>query len=81
MMHSKPVMSSIAVAVRLVVAAAAIGCIGSATAAPDTTRVIVAFKPGAAAKVKAAVSAARGSLKHEIFGMNAMAIEVPAVAL
>ncbi len=81
MMHSKPVMSSIAVAVKLVVAAVAVGCIGSATAAPDTTRVIVAFKPGAAAKVKSAVATARGSLKHEIFGMNAMAIEVPAVAL
>jgi subtilisin family serine protease len=53
----------------------------AAAAAPDTTRIIVAFKPGAAANVKSAVAAARGAVKHEIFGMNAMAIEVPAVAL
>ncbi|MBQ5943072.1 hypothetical protein J8847_23930, partial [Massilia sp. AB1] len=57
----------------------AAGVFGSAqAAAPDTTRVIVAFKPGAAAKMKSAVAAAKGSVKHEIFGMNAMAIEVPA---
>jgi subtilisin family serine protease len=63
-------------------ALAAAGVLGSAQAAPpDTTRVIVAFKPGAAAKMKSAVAAAKGSVKHEIFGMNAMAVEVPAVAL
>ncbi|QOL48660.1 S8 family serine peptidase [Massilia litorea] len=60
----------------------AAGVFGSAqAAAPDTTRVIVAFKPGASAHVKSAVSAAKGAVKHEIFGMNAMAIEVPIVAL
>ena len=60
----------------------AAGVVGNAqAAAPDTTRVIVAFKPGAAARMKSAVSAAKGSVKHEIFGTNAMAIEVPAVAL
>ena len=60
----------------------AAGVFGSAQAAPpDTTRVIVAFKPGAAAKMKSAVAAAKGSVKHEIFGMNAMAVEVPNVAL
>ena len=79
---SSPARSSITVAVQLLAAAVAAGCIGNAAAAaPDTTRVIVAFKPGTAAKVKEAVATARGSLKHEIFGMNAMAIEVPAVAL
>jgi hypothetical protein len=31
--------------------------------------------------VKSVVAAAKGSVKHEIFGMNAMAIEVPSVAL
>jgi subtilisin family serine protease len=63
-------------------ALAAVGICGGAQAAPaGTTRVIVAFKPGTAANVKAAVGAARGAVKHEIFGMNAMAIEVPAVAL
>jgi subtilisin family serine protease len=81
MMQSKTGMSSIAVAVKLLVATVAVGVIGSASAAADTTRVIVAFKPGSAASVKSAVKAAKGAVKHEIFGMNAMAIEVPTAAL
>ena len=81
MMQSKNGMSTIAVAVKLLVATLAVGVMGSASAAADTTRVIVAFKPGTAASMKAAVKAARGNVKHEIHGMNAMAIEVPAVAL
>jgi subtilisin family serine protease len=81
MMQSKTGMSSIAVAVKLLVATVAVGVMGSAAAA-DTTRVIVAFKPGAAASMKsAAVKAAKGNVKHEIAGMNAMAIEVSAAAL
>ncbi len=52
-----------------------------AHAASDTTRVIVAFKPGAQGPARAAVAAARGSIKHEIYGMDAMAIEVPTQAL
>ena len=52
-----------------------------AQAANDTTRVIVAFKPGAHGALRAAVAAARGSVKREIFGMNAMAVEVSAQAL
>jgi len=68
-------------ALGLCMAALAAAFAGSASAAPDTTRVIVAFKPGAAANVKSAVAAARGSVKHEIFNMNAMAIEVPKAAL
>jgi subtilisin family serine protease len=81
MMQSKTGMSSIALAVKLLVATAAVGVIGNASAAADTTRVIVAFKPGSAASVKSAVKAAKGNVKHEIFGMDAMAIEVPAAAL
>ncbi len=81
MMQSKTGMSSIAVAVKLLVATLAVGVIGSASAASDTTRVIVAFKPGSAASMKSAVKAAKGNVKHEIHGMNAMAIEVPTVAL
>lgn len=54
----------------------------AAHAAPaDTTRVIVAMKKGSAAQVKAAVAAAKGQIKHEIFGMDAMAVEVPVQAL
>lgn len=82
MMQSKTRMSTIALAVKMVVATTAIGVMGAASAAaPDTTRVIVAFKPGSKANVKSAVAAAKGNIKHEIFGMDAMAIEVPAVAL
>ncbi|MGX4642960.1 S8 family serine peptidase [Massilia sp. SYSU DXS3249] len=67
----------------LCLAAAAVGmlCNAAQAAAPDTTRVIVAFKPGAKAAMKSAVAAAKGSVKHEIFGMNAMAVEVPVTAL
>src|SRR5437763_59851 len=53
----------------------------AAAAAPDTTRVIVGFNPGAKAAIKSAVAAAKGSVKQEIFNMDAMAIEVPTVAL
>jgi subtilisin family serine protease len=73
--------SKVALAVKLVVAATAVGALGSAAAASDNTRVIVAFKPGKAAAAKAAVAAAKGNVKHEIFGMDAMAIEVPTQAL
>jgi len=81
MMQSKTGMSSIAVAVKMLVATVAVGVLGSASAASDNTRVIVAFKPGSAANMKSAVKAAKGNVKHEIFGMNAMAIEVPTAAL
>ena len=80
-MQSKNGMSSIAAAVKLLVATVAMGVLGSASAAPDTTRVIVAFKPGSAANVKSAVKAAKGNVKLEIHGMDAMAIEVPTAAL
>lgn len=49
--------------------------------AADTTRVIVAFKSGAQGAAKAAVAAARGQVKHEIYGMDAMAVELPVAAL
>jgi subtilisin family serine protease len=65
----------------LTAAAASILCSSAMAAAPDTSRVIVAFKPGAKAAVKGVVAAAKGSVKLEIFGMNAMAIEVPRTAL
>jgi subtilisin family serine protease len=60
----------------------AAGVFGNVRAAvPDTARIIVAFKPGAAANVKSAVAVARGAVKREIFGMDAMAVEVPSNAL
>ena len=53
----------------------------AAFAANDTTRVILAFKPGSAGAVRAAVAAARGDVKLEIFGMDAIAIDVPLQAM
>lgn len=54
---------------------------GAASAAADTTRVIIAFKPGTAAAVKNVVTAARGQHKLDIAGLDAMAVEVPTAAL
>ncbi len=65
----------------LAIALAAALVTPAAMAAPDSTRVIVAFKPGQAAAGRAAVNAARGVVQHEIFGMEAMAVEVPTQAL
>lgn len=65
----------------LAVAAAAALMAPAVQAASDTTRVIVAFKPGAQGIVRNAVAAARGSVKLEILGMDAMAVEVPTQAL
>ena len=60
----------------------ACGSIGLASATPpDNTRVIVTFKPGSAASVHGAVASARGQIKHEIFGEDAFAIEIPSNAL
>lgn len=62
-------------------AAAALCFTLASHAADDSQRVIMMFKPGAAAAGKAAVAAARGVVKHEIYGMDAVSIEVPAQAL
>jgi subtilisin family serine protease len=77
--------TSIAKAVKLLVATVAVGgFIGSASAAAEgTTRVIVKFKEGrvTASSMKSAVAVAKGEVKQEIFGTNAVAIEVPVSAL
>ncbi|MGZ8301781.1 MAG: S8 family serine peptidase [Telluria sp.] len=90
-MQSKTRMSTIALAVKMVVASTAFGVVGAATAADaPTTRVIVAFKPSQMAKaaskeakaaLKATVALAKGKIKHEIEGMDAMAVEVDADGL
>ncbi len=84
MMQSKTGMSSIAVAVKLLAATVAFGVAGSAAAAaPEgATRVIVSFKePSSMAQLRANISATKGNVKHEIFGTNAVAMEVSAAAL
>ena len=58
------------------------GVIGTTTtAAPSSRRVIIAFKPGASSRVKAAVIAVHGEVKSDVFGMDAFAAEVPSKAL
>jgi subtilisin family serine protease len=52
---------------------------GSVQAA-DTTRMIVAFKPGAAASLRASLMSG-GAVRHEIFGTSAVAVELPAAAV
>jgi subtilisin family serine protease len=65
-----------------VAVAAGILCGTAGAAAPeDKVRVIVKFKPGAKASVKAAAAKANAKVQEEIFGMDAMALEVPLVAL
>ena len=81
MMHSQSGKTRIAAAVRLLVLTMAAGSAMGTAVAADTTRVIVAFKAGSGPSMKAAVATAKGSVKHEIFGTNAMAIEVSAAAL
>ncbi|MTW14397.1 S8 family serine peptidase [Pseudoduganella eburnea] len=81
MVHKQFQVSKIAAGVKLLAAVVAVGAAGQAFAANDTTRVIVQFQPGKGAAVKSAVAAAHGSIKHEIFGMDAMAVEVPAQAV
>jgi len=54
---------------------------GGVQAAADTTRVIVAMKPGAASGARAAITAARGVIKQELSDLGAVAIEVPTAAL
>jgi len=54
------------------------GIMSSAAAEPGTTRVIVHFKEGGKANARAAVASARGSMKTEVWGMNAMTADVTA---
>lgn len=79
---SKNVLSALSKAVCVSIGIAATSVIGVAVAAPaDTTRVIVAFKPGSASQARAAVATAKGKIVHEIFGMDAFAVEVSVNAL
>ncbi len=80
-METSQGISPTAAAVKLMLATLAAGLVGSASAAPDNTRMIVAFKPGAATAAKAAIKQARGADAREIFGMNAVSVALPAAAL
>lgn len=52
-----------------------------AQSASSSRRVIVAYQPGAMGAAKVAVAAAQGAVKHEIHGMDAMAVELPSHAV
>lgn len=73
--------SSVTARLPLALAALTLCLATGAHAAPDTSRVIVMFKPGAAANGRATVAVAKGRVVHEIEGMDAIAIEVPVQAL
>jgi subtilisin family serine protease len=77
--------STLPVTRRLALAVAAVAVLSPLAAqaqnSGETTRVIVAFKPGAAGAAHAAVAAVRGNVKHQIHGLDAIAIEVPTQAL
>lgn len=77
--------SSVSGTRRLVLAIAAAAAFSpvaaQAQAGAETTRVIVAFKPGAAGAGRAAIAAARGKVKHQIHGLDAIAIDLPTQAL
>ena len=81
MNHLNTGVSAITIAARLCIATLAAGVMASAVAAPATSRVIVGYKDGTAAKVKSAVGNAKGTIKHEITDTNAMAVEMPTAAL
>ncbi|MES2318117.1 MAG: S8 family serine peptidase [Pseudomonadota bacterium] len=79
MMQSKTGMSSIATAVKLLVAAAAIGAMGGASAQvadSDTTHVIVAFKHGKHADMHKEIGRRHGRVKHDLAEINSVAIEI-----
>jgi subtilisin family serine protease len=78
---SVPGIRRLAMAVAAAAALSPLAAQAQAGANADTTRVIVAFKPGAASAGRAAIAAARGNVKHQIHGMDAVAIEVPTQAL
>ena len=69
---------------KLAVALAAAAVLASATAfagKPDPNRVMVKFKPGAAAQAESAVRAAGGRVHLKLNRQNVIAVSVPAAAL
>ncbi len=55
----------------------ALALTGAASAAQETTRYVVEFKPGMAAMARQALAAAGGNVKLEIIGGDAVAVELP----
>ena len=78
MMQSKPGMSKVATAVKLLVATVAVGVMSSALAqvGPDETRVIVGFKKGHGHDMKKDVGTHKGRIKEDLAENDAVAIEI-----
>ena len=78
MMQSKPSMSTVATAVKLLVATVAVGVMSSAAAqvSVDETRVIVGFKKGKGHEMKKDVGTHRGRIKVDLAENDAVAIEI-----
>lgn len=70
--------SASSLAVHICLGVIATAGIMSAASAQSTKRVIVHFKEGGKANARAAVLSARGTMKTEVWGMNAMSVEVTA---
>ncbi|HYD81006.1 MAG TPA: S8 family serine peptidase [Paucimonas sp.] len=77
MVQTKGKKTKLANAIGLSLAAVILSAAGTTASAEESKRVIVAFKAGASANAKAAVARARGQIKREISGVNAIAAEVP----
>ena len=77
-MQSKPGMSTVASAVKLLVATVALGVMSGAMAQvePDETRVIVGFKKGKGHDMKKDVGTHRGRIKEDLAENDAIAIEI-----
>ncbi|QYF94486.1 S8 family serine peptidase [Massilia sp. PAMC28688] len=80
MKHLTTGLTALSRAAQLCLLAAAFGT-SAGVAAADTTRVIVAFKPGVTAQARAAIEAARGAVRLELPAQHAVAVELPAAAV
>jgi len=77
-MQSKTGLSSIATAVKLLLAAVAVGVAGAAAAQVDSeqTRVIVSFKKGKGADMRKDIGTHRGRVKQDLAEIDSVAIEI-----
>ena len=65
----------------VIATAAGVLCSSAVAAQADTTRVIVKFKKGMKASMKSAAVSANATVQEDIFGTDAVAMEVPRTAL
>lgn len=73
--------SASSLAIKICMAAIATSGIIGAASAEEMTRVIVHYKDSHKDRAVSAVAGARGNVKHHVFGMNAMSVEVTAAGM